>query len=111
MAKVTSPDDTLKVTKSIRGVFICVKNQQGNYYIKKYFKPYPFDTQAHTAVKENIELKRVEWNSLSQAQKDAWQVIADNLFMSGEVLYKSQGFKEGMTSLSGVAVCNQTYVG
>lgn len=111
MAKVISPDDVLKVTKSIRGVFICAKDKQGNFSIKKYFKPYPFSSEGYTEVKANIETKRLEWNALSQAQKDAWQVLADNLFMSGEILYKSQGFKEGMTSICNDAVCGMTYVG
>jgi len=111
MVVVTSPNDTLQLTKSIRGVLTLVKSKEGVYSIKKYSKPLPFSNQALEWIKENIEVKRKEWNGLTQTQKDAWQVIADNIYETGEVLFKSEGFKEGMTGVCGVAICGMTYCG
>jgi len=111
MTIVTSPNATLQLTKSIRGVLTLVKSQEGVYSIKKYSKPLPFSGPAFQTITAIIEVKRQEWGALSQAQKDAWQVIADEVYMTGEELYKSEGFKEGMTSFCGLAVCGMSYCG
>ncbi len=111
MVRVLEPIFELEYFKSIRGVLTLAKSQQGNYSVKKYNKPLPFSSSAYQTVAQNIEVKRQEWNALNQAEKDAWQVIADEIFMTGEALFKSEGFKEGMTSICGVAICGMTYCG
>ena len=111
MVVVTEPNEFWEVGKSIRGRTTLVKRTETAFYVKKYSKPSTFSGQAKITVAETIKERQAEWEALAQGTKDAWDAFAKTYYMLGKELYILEGFKEGMTSMCGVAICGQSYCG
>jgi len=106
MAKVDTPSETLENFKTIANVFTLRIRKEGNVINRMGL------TKKRTASSQDLvndieEAYSKEWQSLTDGEREDWNILGAEIFTTGFKLFMRESFKESTQSVYDYAVYNQ----